>query len=147
MPSFTGSLALVVCGAKLVFDAYFAYRVPAPVNAQDALWSAFHFVQALKTAQDNLNSCPAPASPAEDTCSAPSFESEPEQPTISTDEESTENLAIICLICVVGVLLGVVVCLVVCLRRQRAPEVRPYSKSRKYGSGATRSRPDKIEDW
>jgi hypothetical protein len=57
------------------------------------------------------------------------------------------NLAIVVLVCIVGALLGVVVCLVISLRRRRAPEIRPYSRASKHGPGAKGSRPDPDEEW
>ena len=140
MPVFTSSLALAVCSAKLVFDAYFVFQEPAPVFTQDALWSAYHFAQALQSAQEA--SCPAPAQPEEVSFSKGAAE----KPAFS-EEESSVNLAIVVLVCIVGALLGVIVCLIVSLRRRRAPEIRPYSRASKHGSGAKGSRPDPDDGW
>ena len=144
MPSLTSSLVLVACSAKLVFDAYFAFQEPAPVFTQDALWSAYHFAQALQSAQETAQeaSCPAPAQPEEVSVSKGAAAK-----PVPSEEESSVNTAILVLVCTVGALLGVVVCLTVSLRRRRAPEIRPYSRSRKHGSGAKGSRPDPDEGW
>ena len=144
MPSFTSSFALVVCSAKLVFDAYFAFQEPAPVFTQDALWSAYHFAQALQSAQEAVpeGSCPAPAQPEER-----SFSKGAASKSVASEEESSVNLAILFLVCTDCVLIGVVVCLTVNLRRRRTPEISPYASPRKHGAGSKRSRAYPDEGW
>ena len=144
MPSLTSSVVLAVCSAKLVFDAYFAFQEPAPVFTQDAFRSAYQFAQALQAAQEaeKESSCPAPAEPEE--------ASEPKPSSVKpapVEEEDSLDLVILGLVCTVGALLGLVVCLVISLRRRRAPEIRPYSRTRKHGSGAKGSRVDPDEEW
>ena len=144
MPSFTSSFALVVCSAKLVFDAYFAFQEPAPVFTQDALWSAYHFAQALQSAQEAApeGSCPAPAQPEVRSVSKGAAAK-----SVPSEEESSVNLAILFLVCTVGALIGVVACLTVNLRRRRTPEISPYASPRKHGAGAKRSRAYPDEGW
>ena len=144
MPSVTISLALVVCSGELVFDAHSAFQQPAPVFTQDALWSAYHFAQALQSAQEFApeGSCPAPAQPEE-----PGVSKGAAAKSVPSEEESSVNLAIVVLVCIVGALLGVVACLIVSLRRRRAPEIQPYSRASKHGSGAKGSRPDPDDGW
>ena len=128
----------------MVFDAYFAFQEPAPVFTQDALWSAYHFAQALQSAQEAApeGSCPAPAQPEVHSVSKGAAAK-----SVSSEEESSVNLAILFLVCTVGALIGVVVCLTVNLRRRRTPEISPYASPRKHGAGAKRSRAYPDEGW
>ena len=111
---------------------------------QDAIRSAYQFAQALQSAQGAAqeSSCPAPAQP-EEASESKGAAAKP----VPSEEESSVDIVILVLVCTVGALLGVVVCLIVSLRRRRAPEIRLYSRSRKHGSGAKGSRPDPDEGW
>ena len=108
-PSFTGTLALMLCSARLTVDLVTVYYKPDRV--EPALLSAYRFAEVLHSVTDEAT-CPALSAAGVERASV---------------KDTSSNNVVIFLSCAVGPLSGSCICLCICLRRRRRFEVRPYT--------------------